>query len=79
MFGIVAAAVLVLSALYYGGVIVGLLFAAAAGYCLKHFGVVGADSAWVSETKGVKVGKYILLAIIAMGLILLYWYLNYQL
>lgn len=63
--------VLVLALVIVGikfGLVMGLLGAAIAAFCLKRFGVVSADSAWVSETKGVRTAKYILLALVLIGL-----------
>ena len=61
--GVIAAIILVLVGLRFG-LIGGLIGAALAGVSLKYFGVVSANSAWVSETKGVKTAKYVVLFVV---------------
>ena len=65
--GTVLAVVLVIVGVKFG-IIGGLLGAAAAGLSLKYVGVVSPDSAWVSETKWVTIAKYVLLAVVLLGL-----------
>ncbi len=64
--------ILAIAALLVGlrfGIIAALVGAGLAAFFLKYFGVVSPNSAWVSETNGVKIAKYILLAIVALGLV----------
>lgn len=68
------AIVLVLVGIRFG-LIGGLIGAALAGVVLKQFGVVGAGSAWVTETKGVHIAKYILLAVVLVAILILAFYL----
>ncbi len=68
--GIILAIVsfILIAALLQG--ILGILLAAAvAGWCLKYFGVVSPNSAWVSETKGLKIAKYIILVLVGIAVI----------
>ncbi len=61
--GTILAVAFVLIGIHFG-IISGLIGAAIAAYSLKHFGVVSPNSAWVSETSGVRTAKYILLAVV---------------
>jgi hypothetical protein len=51
------------------GLITGLVGAFFAGLILKKYGIVSADSAWVKETKGVKIAKYVLLSLVILALL----------
>lgn len=72
--GVVIAIILVLLGLAGGGIIGALIGAALSGLVLKKFGVVGENSALVSETAGVKKFKYVLLFLAIAGLIGLFYY-----
>jgi hypothetical protein len=49
-------------------IVAGLAATALFGFCLRHFGVVSENSAWVSETKAVQIAKYILLALVLLAI-----------
>lgn len=72
--GIFIAIMLVLIGIRFG-IIGGLIGAALAGVVLKQFGVVGIGSGWVTETRGVRIAKYILIAIILLAILVLAFYL----
>lgn len=65
---IVGCIVIVLVGLRFG-IIGGFLGAALAGTILKKYNVVSSESAWVSETKGVKIAKYVVLALVLLAII----------
>ena len=66
-FAIIAAILSLLGGLYLGPI--GIFGGTLAAYFLVHYGVVAPDSAWVSETKGTRIAKYVLLAIVLLGLL----------
>lgn len=66
--GIIGALILIVIGNRMFGVIGTLIGAAAASFCLKYFGVVSPNSAWVTETEWLKKTKYILLGIVLIGL-----------
>ncbi|MEK7542398.1 MAG: hypothetical protein AAB524_01725 [Patescibacteria group bacterium] len=72
--GIFIAIVLVILGIQFG-IAGGLIGAALAGLVLKQFGVVGAGSAWVTETKGVRIAKYIVLAVVLVAIFISAFYL----
>ena len=67
---IIGAVILILVGLRFG-LIGGLIGAFVAGVILKKTGTVSPNSAWVKETKGVTIAKYILLGLVLLGLIAL--------
>ena len=72
--GIFIAIILVILGIRFG-LVGGLIGAALAGLVLKQFGVVGAGSAWVTETKGVRTAKYIVLAVVLAAIAIFAFYL----
>lgn len=72
--GILIAILLVVVGIRFG-LVGGLVGAAIAGLVLQQFGVVKEGSAWTTETKGVRIAKYILLAVILGAVAILAFYL----
>ena len=68
-FGVIILAILLVLAGLHFGLIPALIGAALASLVIKKSGIVKKNSAWVSETKGVKIAKYILLAVIVIPLL----------
>jgi hypothetical protein len=76
---IIGCVILVLISLKFG-IIGGFLGAALAGAILKKYNIVSPESAWVKETKGVKIAKYIVLGLVLfviLGLIAYFYYGGY--
>lgn len=69
IWGIVLGIILILIGLRFG-ILGALLGATGAAWSLKRYGVVSKDSAWVTETKGMKKAKYTLLSVV-LGVIVI--------
>lgn len=68
-FGVIILSILLVLGGLHFGIIPALIGAALASLIIKKSGIVKENSAWVSETKGVKIAKYVLLAVIVIPLL----------